>query len=86
MNQRKIQQIPMDGPPVKVKFLNLYEMERGQKVLNIGSCSLHAVCGSLKTADQAVWKVGQFLSCFMTLLRGELVSWNRMILIPPSFL
>lgn len=82
LNQRNIQQISTDGPPVNVRFLNFYEMERSQKVLNIGSCSLHTVCDSLKTADQAVWEVGQFLAlCYYVFhdsraRRARFLEWN----------
>lgn len=65
----KFLQISMDGPNVNLKFLRLFNNSRNDStappLLDCGTCSLHVVCGSLKTADEKsdYWHVGRFLRC-----------------------
>ena len=63
-------QISMDGPNVNIKFLEMIKKEREEaklsKLIDIGSCDLHAVHGSFKTAcEKTEWDIKrQLKSCF----------------------
>ena len=62
----KIIQISMDGPNVNWKFLELYnnELREGHQktLLNLGSCGLHVLHGSLQTGHSAAkWNVNSIL-------------------------
>lgn len=66
LDQDKILHISMDGPNVNKKFLELYKSSRDEdmhKLNELGSCSLHVICGSLKNADEKTvgFRVGTFL-------------------------
>ena len=71
LSQDKILQVSMDGPSVNHKFLRCFKSQRAEhnqnQIIDCGTCSLHIVCGSLKTADSCdeFWNVGAFLmSCY----------------------
>lgn len=68
LDKAKLLQVSMDGPNVNLKFLRLLNASRADDVakpqlLDCGTCSLHVVCGSLKTADESsdYWHIGRFL-------------------------
>ena len=52
IDSSKNMQISMDGPNVNIKFLEMIKKEREEaklsKLIDIGSCDLHAVHGSFK--------------------------------------
>ena len=56
----------MDGPSVHIKFLNEFKVKREENafhsIIDIGSCGLHTVHGSVKTAfDKSNMKVKETL-------------------------
>ena len=50
----KLYQISMDGPAVNIKFLNQFKLKREENafysIIDIGTCSLHTIHVSVKTA------------------------------------
>lgn len=69
LDRKKVLQVSMDGPNVNLKFLRLLNASRtdnsiGPQLLDCGTCSLHVVCGGLKTADECsdYWHIGRFLN------------------------
>ena len=60
----------MDGPNVNIKFLEMIKKEREEaklsKLIDIGSCDLHATHGSFKAAcEKTEWDIECLLkSCF----------------------
>ena len=67
LDSSKFTQVGMDGPSVNHKVLRLLNSERMSsclpQLIDIGTCSLHIVCGALKSADKSndFWGVGSFL-------------------------
>ena len=63
-------QISMDRPNVNIKFLEMIKKDSEEaklnKLIDIGSCDLHAVHGSFKTAcEKTEWDIKRLLkSCF----------------------
>ena len=62
----KLYQISMDGPNVNLKFykefLTSKQNETVHSLIDIGSCSLHVVHGSLKTGEEASdWKLKKIM-------------------------
>ena len=57
LNATKLRQLGMDGPNVNQKMLRLLKSKRESLglpcLIDIGTCSLHVVCGALKTADES---------------------------------
>ena len=67
LTDSKIIHVSMDGPNVNHKFLRLLNAERQDdlpRLLDCGTCSLHVVNGSIKSADEMAgsWNVGKFLT------------------------
>ena len=66
LDAAKMLQVSLDGPNVNQKFLRLlYDVRRESDLpvlADIGTCSLHSVCGALKHADTKTFLVGKFLS------------------------
>ena len=78
-------QISMDRPNVNIKFLEIIKKEREEaklsNLIDIGSCDLHAVHGSFKTAcEKTEWDIKRLLkSCFQVFKdsparRGDYIS------------
>ena len=66
LDPQKLYQISMDGPSVHIKFLNKFKVKREENafhsIIDIGSCSLHTVHGSVKTAfDKSNMKIKETL-------------------------
>ena len=62
----KLLQIGSDGPNVNLKFLKMYDekhsFDKYPDILNIGTCGLHTIHGSLKNAIKASnWMAGKIL-------------------------
>ena len=54
LDLEKQYQISMDGPSINIKFLNEFKLKQEENafhsIIDIGTCSLHTVHGSVKTA------------------------------------
>ena len=54
LDPEKLYQIFMDGPAVNIKFLNEFKLKQQENafhpIIDIGTCSLHSVYGTVKTA------------------------------------
>lgn len=69
LSLKKIIQISMDGPNVNLKFLRdlkayLAEPDNAdsRKLIEFGTCGLHVVNGSFRTAhDKSGWNINKFL-------------------------
>ena len=66
LDPEKLYQISMDGPAVNIKFLNEFKLKREENafhsIIDIGTCSLHTVHGSVKTAfDKSNMKIKETL-------------------------
>ena len=92
----KIIQISMDGPFVNWKFLELYNnelRESHQKILlNLGSCGLHTLQGSLQTGHSATkWNINSILRSMYNLFkqsperRVDFSAINPESKFPPKF-
>ena len=60
----KMTQISMDGPNVNIKLYRLLKDSLGEasKLIDIGTCGLHVVHGSLQSGHKASgWSVNSFL-------------------------
>ena len=69
-------QISSDGPSVNLLFLKLCDEKRCfnelPSLLNIGTCGLHTVYGSLKAAVKSTdWSVGKVLKAIATVLNDS---------------
>ena len=72
----KLYQISMDGPNVNLKFHDEFTSSLTETVLhsliNIGSCSLHIVHGSLKTGEAVTeWKLKKVLNAAHRILHDS---------------
>ena len=66
----------MDGPAVNIKFLNEFKVKREENafhsIIDIGTCSLHTVHGSVKTAfDKSNMKIKETLKGGFQLLHNS---------------
>jgi hypothetical protein len=73
LNIQKMIQISSDGPNVNLKFLRLvkedWELNEYPALLDIGTCGLHTVHGSLKTSvNNSEWKLGEKLKAMWKFL------------------
>ena len=73
LDDAKLLQIASDGPNVNLKFLELFDQKRQflelLAVINVGTCGLHTVHGSLKAGvKEADWTVGKVLQAMHFLL------------------
>ena len=85
----KIMQIPMDGPNVNWKFLELYNNELREShqktLLNLGSCGLHVLHGSLQTCHSAAKRnVNSILRSMYDLLKQSPARRADFIAINPE--
>ena len=68
-------QISSDGPNVNLCFLQDYDVKRDfnelPSLLNIGTCGLHTVHGSIKTGEKASWSVGKILKAMDGILQDS---------------
>ena len=69
----KMLQVSSDGPNVNLKFLELYgekrEMDEVPRLVDIGTCGLHTVHGSLKNRIKSSgWEIGKILKAVFKLL------------------
>ena len=87
LDPTKLRQVGMDGPNVNQKMLRLLNSKRESlglaRPIDLGTCSLHVVCGALKCADESsdFWHVGSFLtSCYYRVY----TTWKN-ILSPRTF-
>jgi hypothetical protein len=90
-------QMSMDGPSVNWKFLDLYnivfqEYHDGNKLLEVGSCGLHIVHGSLQHGHKAAgWSVNSRLRALHNLFkdsparRAQFTSVTSSTLFPLKF-
>ena len=72
-NLSKLIQISSDGPNVNLKFLRLFsgkrELDELPSLLDIGTCGLHNVHGSLKSGvKNSGWNIGKILKAIFFLL------------------
>lgn len=76
LNPKSLLQIPMDGPNVNWRFYqDLLQVRKSQELpelLNIGSCGLHIVHGSLqKGVTDTGWKLGNIMRCLWWLFHDS---------------
>lgn len=79
LSVKKIRQISMDGPNVNFAFLREYKSYIKEissnddvEIIDIGSCSLHLVHGSYKTAhNKSNWHINKFLRSIYYLLKDH---------------
>ena len=68
-------QIGSDGPNVNISFLKKFKELREYNdlpsLLDIGTCGLHTVHGSMKTCDKSVWKIGKVLKAMEGVLHDS---------------
>ena len=73
LDPSKMLQVSSDGPNVNLKFLELYgekrEMDEVSRLVDIGTCGLHTVHGSLKNGIKSSgWEIGKILKAVFKLL------------------
>ena len=73
LNAAHLYQVSMDGPNVNLKFYQEFcrkrKDEKYHSLIDIGSCSLHIIHGSLKTgAEKSNWGIKKLLKGAYTLL------------------
>ena len=78
LNLGNMVQIGMDGPSTNCKFFSDFQEQHKQNhpefplLLNLGSCSLHVVCGALKSGAQATgWALDSLLRSMYYLLHDS---------------
>lgn len=75
LDHAKMLQVSMDGPNVNHKFYKLLKECRSsdaQLLLDCGTCSLHVLCGSIKTADEkSNLNVGKLLICLYCIFKDS---------------
>ena len=75
-DSRNLLQISSDGPNVNLLFLKLYDEKRCfnelSSLINIGTCGLHVVHGSLSTSVKSSdWSIGKVLKSMCTILNDS---------------
>ena len=87
LDPNKMFQISMDGPNVNIKFLEeisrIRKADEQHQLINIGSCGLHIIHGSLKTgAEKANWKLRrplkQLFKFYTILLQEEKIMNHKL--------
>ena len=76
-NLSKLIQISSDGPNLNLKFLRLFsekrELDELPSLLDIGTCGLHTVHGSMKAGvKNSGWNIGKILKAIFFLLHDTL--------------
>ena len=76
LDPKKLYQISMDGPAKNLKFLNEFKLKQEENAfhskIDIGTCSLHTVHGSVKTAfDKSNMKIKKTLKGGFQLLHNS---------------
>lgn len=71
VDPKSLMQISSDGPNVNLKFLSFFSEKRDLDELaglvNIGTCGLHTVHGSLKNGiKKSGWEMGKVLIIYLT--------------------
>ena len=66
LDQSKMNHLSMDGPNTNWAVLKLLDAKRSYlefpELAKAGSCSLHIVCGCLKTAfEKSTWNLGKII-------------------------
>ena len=81
LSEDELVQFSMDGPVVNIKLLQVVQDGRKDRglphVLDIGSCGLHTLHGSLKTGiEKSEWKMKYFMKASFNILHDSPVGWD----------